>query len=153
MLKRLSVGLALLRGAGESRMEVNQHIFCFLFILPFMVFFFPPRPLPLTKEHFFIRTLSMASLGNSRIFLHPSNPLLLSARISHLWENPKALHSLPLISWLKVSSGSLTESCCAPEGQSLSAALSCSLTPKAVKSQALFPSLPEHCAPRHREIP
>lgn len=124
-------------GGGESRMATKQRKFCFLFITPFMGFF-PPRPLPPMKEHFFIRNFSMPSLGNSSIFLHPSNPLPPSAHISHLWENPKALHSLPLFSWLKVSSGNITESCSAPEGQSLSAALLCCSTPKAVMSQAFI---------------
>lgn len=135
-LRRPRTGWALLWRTvewRESKWRWNN-VFCFLFITLFMCFF-PPHPLPSVKDHFFIRNFSMPSLGSRSIFLHPSNPLPPSARISHLWENPEALHSLLLVSWVRVSPGNGAEGCCAP-GDRASLQL-CSLIPK-----HFSPSLP-----------
>lgn len=93
--------------------------FAFLSLLFYVLFTSSPtssRERPFVQQNF-----CTPSLGSSSICLHPSNPLPPCACISHLWENPEALHSLlPWLDW--VSAGNGRQGCCAPGGQSLSAA-------------------------------
>lgn len=123
-------------GAGESRMETKQHVFCFLFITAFVGVVILDHCLQWKSCVCFCQEfLSAFFLGKGGTYLHPSNPFPLCLYFT-LWDNLKALLSLPLVSWLEVSSGNITESCSSPQGQSLYAARFCSSTPSAVKSQA-----------------
>lgn len=129
---------ALLQGAGESRVETKQRIFCFLFITAFMGVIILDHCLQWKSCVCFSQEFLSAFFfggGESSTYLHPFNPFPPCPYFT-LWHNLKALLFLPLISWLEASSGNITQSCSSPQGQSLCAARFCSSTPSAVKSQA-----------------
>lgn len=96
-------------GAGESRMETKQHVFCFLFITAFVGVVILDHCLQWKSCVCFCQEfLSAFFLGKGGTYLHPSNPFPLCLYFT-LWDNLKALLSLPLVSWLEVSSGNITE--------------------------------------------